>query len=258
MFFRFLFVLFFFISGLLAESKVQTKIEVGIYLPILDGSISNTVSSFSFSQDNLYEKATASYFGLDLLLDYDYAPNLRIDYFNMQTNKDALLTKEVVIADGTFSSSISSVINFNVLNTVLYQDFKQKGEVFSFFGKKYYTGDIEFDIGLNAKYIFWNSEVQDKTNLTTSPSWIKVNEFIPLPYLGFKYYLYDLTFNSSISALSFVEAQSINYQFGLSYKVISGLSLSAAYLHEEFKAVEKKDTVDFSTSGYKFGFMYAF
>ncbi|MEA1983976.1 MAG: hypothetical protein U9N39_10565, partial [Campylobacterota bacterium] len=59
-------------------------------------------------------------------------------------------------------------------------------------------------------------------------------------------------------ALSFIEAKSTNYQLGASYRVVGGLSLSAAYLHEEFEAVEKSDTVSFSTSGYKLSFMYAF
>ncbi|MDF1883164.1 hypothetical protein JHD49_04360 [Sulfurimonas sp. SAG-AH-194-C21] len=255
---RLLFILFCFTIELIAESKVHTKIEAGIYFPVLDGSINNTTSSFSLSQDNNYSDATASYFALDIFVEYDYAPNLRVDYFYMQTNQDARLSKSVLIADGVFSSSISSVIDFNVLNTVLYQDFKQRGQLFSLLGSKYYTGDFEIDVGINGKYILWNYEVQDRTNLNSSTSWVRVNQFIPLPYFGFKYYLYDFSFYSNISTLSFVEAKSMNYQVGITYNVIGGVSLSAAYLYEEFEAVEIKDTIKFNTSGYKFSFMYAF
>ncbi len=240
------------------DSKIHTKIEAGIYLPTLQGSIDNTTSSFSLVDDNGYGDATASYFALDVLVDYDYMLNLRIDYFNMQTNQDATLAKSVLIADGTFSSNISSIVDFNVLNTIVYQDFKITGQLFSLFGSKYYSGDVEFDIGVNGKYILWSYQIQDKTNLNTATSWINVSQFIPLPYLGFKYYLYNFSFYSNVSALSFVEAKSMNYQAGVSYNVVNGLSLGVSYLYEEFEAVEKSDTIKFNTAGYKLSFMYAF
>ncbi len=255
---RLLLALLFFNYVLLAESKIDTKIEAGIYMPTLNGSINNHQSSSDISKDYGFTNTTASYLSLLLLLDYPYIPNLSIDYFYMQENEDTVLNKTVAVADGTFSSSISSKIDYNVLNAVFFQDFKKKGSFFSLFGKRYYTGDLEFDVGINTKYISWKFEIQDKTNLNQSPSWIYVNEFIALPYLGFKYYLYNLSIYSNISALSLMDAKSMNYQIALSYRVINGLYLNGAYIHEEFKAIEKSDTVEFNTSGYKFSFIYAF
>lgn len=255
---RVFFILIVVVYGLFAESRVDTKIELGIYLPSINGVIDNHTSSADLASDFDYNEGRASYFAIDIAIDYPYVPNISIDYFYMMENSDAQLGKTVVVADGTFSSKVSSVVNFNVFNIVLYQDFKQKGSLFSFFGKQYYTGDFEFDVGMNGKYILWNYEVQDRTNLNTSSSWVNVSQFIPLPYIGFKYFLYNFSFYSDVSALSFVEAKSMNYQVGISYKVIEGLSLSTAYLYEEFEAVEKEDTINFSTAGYKVSFMYEF
>jgi len=117
---------------------------------------------------------------------------------------------------------------------------------------------LEFDIGLDTKLLKWNYEVQDLTNTALSPSWIHVSEFIPLPYIGMKYYLYNFIMYADTSALAFSSAKSTSYQVGLDYRVVGGLYLSAAYIYEQFKVTEQQDIVDFKTAGYKFSFKYAF
>lgn len=253
-----LFVLFMLSCELFGASKVDTKLEVGVFLPKLAGSIENFYGSSDFTQDYIYNDATASYFALDVALDYSYVPNIAANYFYMKENSNTTLDKSVVVADGTFNSKVGTVTDFSVLNTIFYTEFKKKGRTLSFLRWKPYSGDFAFDVGLNAKYLMWNFEITDQTDASKPPSWIHVREFIPLPYLGFKYYLYGLTVYSDVSALSVVKAKAFNYQVGVSYRVIGGLSLSGGYLREEFKAVEKKDTVRFRTAGYKFSFMYAF
>ncbi len=243
---------------LFGASKTETKLEVGVFLPKLSGSIENFYGSSDFSKDYIYSDATASYFALDVKPDYDYVPNITANYFYMKENSNTTLDKSVVVADGTFNSKVGTVTDFSVLNTVFYAEFKKKGKTLSFLRWKPYTGDFAFDVGLNAKYLMWNFEITDQTDTTKSPSWIHVHELIPLPYLGFKYYLYSLTLYSDVSALSVLKAKAFNYQVGASYNVIGGLSLSGGYVHEEFKAVEKKDTVRFKAAGYKFSFMYVF
>ena len=258
---RFLIPLFIIFPFLHAESwydGIDIKIEASMYQPSLDGSILNNYSNTDLQNDFKYSKAKASYFGVEILLDYDYVPNIDINFLNMKDNKDTILTQPRVIADGDFNGTTSSAIEFSVLNTVIYQDFKQKGSVLSLFGKKFYSGDIEFDIGINIKLISWHYEIQDLKDLTKSSSWVKADMFIPLPYLGFKYYLYDITAFAQSSALSFSEAKSTNYLLGIDYLVIDDLYLSVSYLYEQFKAVQRQDTVDFYTKGYKFGFKYAF
>ena len=239
-------------------ADVTLKVEAGIYLPTIEGSITNTVSKSTFENDFGYGESSASYLGAALILDYDYVPNFEFGYFNMQDNKNAALTQNVTVADGNFSSDVSTVIDYQVFNFLIYQDFKIKGPTQRLLGRDMYFGDLEFDIGLNSKVYMWNYEVQDMTDLTKSSSWINVQAFIPLPYLGVKYYFYDLVLYSNVSALAFSSDKSTSYQIGADYNVVAGLYLSAAYMHDEFKAVELADTVEFSTSGYKFGFKYSF
>ena len=244
-----------------ASSKVDVKIEAGMYIPTSGGTVSNTPNTLrkaDFENDFGYTDLQASHFSLIFLIDYDYVPNVNISYFNMKDNQDTTLDRTLRVADGDFNSSVSTTIDYSIMNFVFYQDFKQKGKYLSILGKRYYSGDFEFDIGVNAKVIDWKFNVQDAEDRTKSPSWITVNEYIPLPYLGFKYYLYDLTLYTDVSALAISKAKATSYQVGLDYIVIDSLYLSVGYLYEQFKAVEKLDTVEFETSGYKFGFKYIF
>lgn len=241
-------------------SRVDAKVEMGMYLPLVGGNIENLQNHppADFSKDFAYTDAKASYFSLELRHDYDYAPNLYFSYFNMQDNQSATLTKTVQVAGENFDSNISTSINYQVCDATIYQDLRMKGHVFSVFGKKYYSGDLEFDVGLSTKLFQWQYEVKDLTNLSRASSWIHVNEFIPLPYIGMKYFLYDLLIYANASDLAFSKAKSSDYQAGIDYRVVSGLYLSASYIYEQFKVVEKEDTVDFETSGYKLSFKYAF
>ena len=181
-----------------------------------------------------------------------------IDVFNMKEKADTKLTSTTQVAEGTFNSNVSSVMEYSALNTIIYQDMKLKGDVFSIGQTRLYTGDIEFDMGINVKMIQWNFEVQDATNTALSPSWVKVNQFIALPYLGMKYYLYGFVAYANVSTLSLSETDSTSVQAGMDFPITGGLYLSVGYVYEQFKAVEKLDTVDFQTSGYKISAKYAF
>jgi len=237
---------------------IDLKIEAGIYMPTFKGDILNVYGKTTFDDDFNYVGTQASYFSFFLTHDRAYTPNLIINYFNMKDNQNIELSKTIKLVDTSFSSSISTIMKNSVLNVTLYQDLMLKGKYLKIFSKHYYTGDLEFDVGLNTKVVNWNLQIQDLTNLTKEKSWVKVEEFIPLPYLGINYYLYNLVISANISALSFVDAKASSYKADIDYRVVDGLYLSAGYLYEEFKAVEDLDTISFSTSGYKFSFKYAF
>jgi len=242
-------------------SKIDTKLEASLYMPLSNGTIANTDEPpATFEDDFGYTTSTASYFSLEVMLDYDYTPNFYVSYINMKDNETVTLTDDIYVADETFTSagSISSDITFKIIDAVMYQDFMIKGDYFTLFGKKYYSGDLEFDPGLSVKIIEWNLEIQDMTDITKDSSWINIAEFIPLPYLGVKYYLYDLMVSANVSALSFSKAKATSYQASVDYRVVDGLYLSAGYLYEQFKAVEDHDTINYKTSGYKVGFKYLF
>lgn len=242
-----------------ADSKLDVTIEAGMYMPTSGGTVINTQESSDFENDFGYTDLQASYFSLLFMIDYDYMPNVNISYFNMSDNQETTtLDTTVRIANGDFNSSVATNLEYTILNIVFYQDYKQKGRFFSFNGKRFYSGDFRFDVGVNAKVLTWKFTIQDAIDRTKPSSWITVNEYIPLPYIGFKYYLYDLMLHSEISALALSKAKSTSYQIGLDYRAMDNIYLTAGYLYEHFKAVEKLDKIEFETVGYKFGFKYVF
>lgn len=242
-----------------SDKSWSAEFEASIYLPQISGTIDNSNKS-DFHDDFGYDDATASYFSLDLTLDYDYVPNLYISYFNMQESNNAIMTQSVTVAQSTYdtNSSLSTTIDFQVFDAILYQDFKLKGKQFSLFGSSLYSGDIEIDLGIDTKVVAWKYQVENLTTPTDSDSWIKVNSILFLPYAGIKYYLYDLTLYANGSALSVSSTKATAFQAGLDYRLFSGLSLSASYLYNQFEAQEEEDTVNFTTNGYKFGLKYTF
>lgn len=259
-----LFLLVLMINPLVANEdflsdKIITKVEAGLFLPKISGSVSNVADEGDFEKDFTYMDSSATYLSLEILLDYDYVPNLDISYFNLQDSQHATLDRNLTVADGTFGSDVATVIDYQIATATLFQDFKIKGDYISLFGSGLYSGDLEFDIGMSTKLVSWNFEVRDLTLPATNPSsWIHVDQLIVLPYLGVKYYLYDFLLHADVNALSFSDAKSISYEAAIDYRVVGGVYLSAAYLHEEFKADEEDDTVTFGTSGYRLSFKYAF
>lgn len=258
---------FFMIVSLFAQGdslspKMDIKIEAGLYLPSISGDISNTTSRTDLNDDLGFNKSTASYFSLEYRHGYNYLPNIYISYFNMKKDSDdSNLSKDAFIAEATFNSGIktASTIEYKSLNAILYQDFLIKGKIVKFlFGQRIYLGDLEFDLGLNVKKLNYLYSIQDKSDLSRSLSWISVNEFVPLPYFGFKYYRYNVTIYGDISALSFYEAKSTTGQIAIDYRAVAGVYLTAGYLYESFDVIEDGDTMVFETSGFRVGFRYKF
>ena len=123
------------VSALYAASEEEVKVtamfEVGIYVPTISGTITNSVSPSNFKDDFGYKDSVSTYLSMELLLNYDYVPNLYVGYFNMQEKQEATLASSVRVADGDFNGSVSSSVDYEVFNVVLYQDFKSKGGFFS-------------------------------------------------------------------------------------------------------------------------------
>jgi len=245
-------------SEIFAEKTIKTKIEAGLFSANMKGDISNLKGKSDFNDDLGYSDFYASYFSVELEHNYDYIPNVYLGLFNMKQGEDAILTKEVEIAESLYSADITSKMDYYVLNLLLYSDLMLKGNTISAFGKRFYTGDVEFDIGVDVKYINWQYQVINKEPLKSGNSWIRVNEFIPLPYLGIKYYRYKLMVYANVSALSFQDAKSISAEAGIDYRFVDGLFLSVGYMYENFDVIEDDDTVYFQTDGIKLGFKYAF
>lgn len=257
------FVVIFSLNAQAAEwyEKIHPSIEVGMHLSDFDGTLENVNSSSNFQSDLGYTDTSSSYFEIALEFDYAYAPNIELSYFNDKQTQNSTFSKYTEIADGQFdvNETVHSAIDYQVLNIVFYKEFKKKGTAVRLFGKIFYPGDIEFDIGANLKYINWHFNVKDADG---ESYWDDVNSIIPLPYLGFKYYYYRFQAYANVSALSFSEAKSTNYEFGAAFKVIDDLYIEASYIYEGFEATVEKnghiDKVDFNTAGNKVSFRYVF
>lgn len=241
------------------KENMEFKMEAGIFLPTLSGDISNTITNTNFADSLAFKNSSASYLSFESRLNYDYSPNFFISYFNIQDHSDTTLPEDITLAgaDYTAGIDITSTVDYDSVNIVAYQDFLLKGGSRALFGR-YYPGDIEFDIGINVKYINWQYSIKDKTNLLRSDSWIKVYQFIPLPYFAFKYYRYNIMINGDISAISIERAKVTSAQITFDYRLVKGVYASMGYLYESFEVVEKSDTVVFNSSGTKLSFKYKF
>ena len=240
--------------------SINPKIEAGILSPNLGGDISNVHSKeIGFASDLGYVDASSSYFSLEMRPTKKYVPNIYINFFNLHESSDITLDRNITVADREYENShnISADIEYYVVNVLLSDNFILKGKTFSAFGKRIYTGDLEFSVGLDVKYIDWTMSVENLST-TDDQGWIEVNELIPLPYLGFKYYWYDLLVYADISSLSLQDAKSTYMQAGIDYRIVNGLSLSLGYVYEDFDIKEDDDTVNFETDGVKASFKYAF
>lgn len=222
------------------------------------GDIENaTPSSTDFQDDLGYRDTHSSFFALRLKNDIDYIPDLDITYMNVEQNRNAILDDTRVIAAGEdYNGSIRSKISYSVLNAVIKSSFKHKGSMKKIFFWNLYTGDIEYNIGINAKLINYRFDIEKNTG--EEPNFITVESAVVLPYLGARYYWYDLVLYGHISALSFSDAKATSYEFGLDYQVFDGFYVSASYMYEDFEATEKLDTVHFQSYGNKLSVKYNF
>jgi len=238
--------------------KFHPGIEAGIFMNDFGGDISNaTPSNVDFRDELLYENTNSSYFALTLNNDYDYVPDFEISYMNVEQNKNAELNSTRVITLGAlYDGQIRSKIEYSVLNVILKSSFKYKGSMTRFLFWDVYSGDIEYNFGINAKNISYRFDIEKSDG--TLPSFISVDSFIPLPYVGVKYYWYDFMFYAHGSALSFLDAKAIDYEAGLDYRLIEKFYVGASYMHEEFEATERQDTVYFKSYGAKLSFKYYF
>ena len=240
-------------------SKFSAQIEAGVYMNEFGGDLSNSASVVDFADELGYEDTYASYFGLVIDNDYSYLPTLNISFINMKQDKDAVLnSNKKVVEKSDFNGSVNSKIDYSVINIALYGSLKQKGSMQRFLRWSFYTGDIEFNLGMNVKSINYQFQIRDMDDTTNTYHYVRVNTFVPLPYLGIRYYLYDLVVFANGSALSLADAKSTNYQAGLEYRVFENFYLGASYMYEDFEATEKEDKVNFQTSGGKFSFKYIF
>ncbi|MDY0252709.1 MAG: hypothetical protein RBQ96_06425 [Candidatus Methanomethylophilaceae archaeon] len=257
-----LFLLCAFLGALHAQEswydKFKIGVEAGLFMNDFDGDIQNATPSTTTFQEELHYKDTdSSFFALRISNDVPYVPDVDISYMNVTQNKNAVLVdKKVVTLGADYNGTVRSQIDYSVLNVVLKATFKHKGSMQKFLRWDFYSGDIEYSLGVNAKTISYRFDIENEDG--SLPSFITVDALIPLPHAGVRYYWYDFVVYAHASALSFSDAKAMNYEYGLDYRLFNGFFISASYMHEEFEATERRDTVKFESYGNKFSVKYLF
>lgn len=233
--------------------------EAAIYFSNYDGSIKNNKSDVKYRDDLMYDMTTLSYFEGELQTSPWYIPTLNVSYMNIveTSNAEFNTTQHMIGAD--FDANITSKTSYKVINVKLFKSFIRKGKFFSLGKKSFYPGDISLDLGLNVKHMSYNIDVIDKTNETNATlNYIGVKQFVPLPYVGVKYYYYNLVLFANISAVGVGSVKASSYTYGAEYRIYGRIYAGIAYMSESFEAVEKDDTVTFSSKGTKFSVKYIF
>jgi len=247
-----------FFNNAYAESKIT--VGAGLLISDIKGDIENFSGNYDFDKDLGYSKFNASYFSLEARHDFEYIPDVYFDFFNSEELVSRILTKDIEVADLEHSSGdkISSSIKYNIFNILLFDSLLIKGKANSkFLGKRSYPGDIEFRFGMAVKYIDWKYDIVNKTQYNNH-SWIKVNEFIPLPYFGFRYYRYGFSLYGNLTAISFKDAKSFSAEGGASYSFLKDIAVNIGYMYENFDVLEDHDMVYYQINGVKIDFKYSF
>ena len=238
--------------------KIEPKIEAGMFIGNFSGSHSTSANDYTYFKDDLgYSNTLASYFALDVRLNYDYVPNFGVSYSNVRETRNANLDDTITIVGFPFSGPITSKIEYEVINYLVYYEVKQKGKWIPFLWWHIYPGDIEYSVGINIEAIDWNFQIIDRDSSDTF-KFVNIVSAFPMPFLGMKYYYYKLTVYANASAIAFNEVKSTNYEAGVDYQVVKDVYLSASYMYDDFQTMEQSDTIRFKTAGSKFSFKYKF
>lgn len=233
--------------------------EAAIHFSNFEGSIKNSKSDVNYRDDLMYGSTTLSYFEGELQTSAWYLPTLDVSYMNVveTQNADFNTTQHMIGTD--FDANITSKTSYRVINVKLFKSFIKKGSFFKLGRRNFYPGDVALDLGINVKRMDYRIDVIDKSNDNNATlNYIEVKQFVPLPYVGVKYYYYNLILFANISALGVGSIQANNYTYGAEYRVYNRIYTGLAYMNESFEAVEKDDTVTFSSKGTKFSVKYIF
>ncbi len=256
---RSIFLCSFTIIGVYAFENWDIGIGADLYMPKPSGSIENVASGKTNFSELGYTKSTpTSILHLNIRNRFDYIPDLKVSYFHLKDTHGSDLNKTVQIAGEDYNASVQSDIDYSMLSAVFYKSFVLKGEYFSFFSNSIYSGDLEFQLGIDTRVLQWQYTIQDKTDLKRSPSWIQAQTVVPLVYFGANYYFYNLVLEAQTSTLAISESKIIEYNIGLKYRFGDSLYLQAGYLYSNIQFVHNEDEIDYTAKGARGGFEYFF
>ena len=231
----------------LALYAASYEIEVGGFNPEFTGDITNPSSRAAFDSDLGYRKTFISYFGADAKFFNPYLPDVKIGYMNILERQSVTLKHSKNFVKQDYNDSITSQIDYKVLNLTLYKTLHQPVS-FDFRGKHFALGDIFVELGGNLKYLDYRFDVQDNTDDPTK-KFIALDTFIVMPYIGLQYQYSPITLFASGSALGFSTTKSNNFRGGISFRFIKHLAINGGYMYENIKSTEQEDKINFTSAG---------
>ena len=230
-----------------------------LYMPKPSGTISNIASGdTTFKTLGFTKSDYASIFHIDVRNDYMLIPNVKVSFFNFKDTENTELNTTVEIAHQDFNSTIQSQVDYRVISALFYKGFTVKGDYIHFFSWEFYSGDLEFLLGIDAKFVDWKYTIKDRSDLTRSPAWVRSQTVIPQVFLGIGYYLYNFVFEAQTSNIAFSTSKLIEYSADAKYRFGDSFYLKAGYLFSKIHFVHDDDEVDYKTKGVRVGFEYIF
>jgi hypothetical protein len=205
-------------------------IEGGIWNASLNGKIKNTLSTTDLKDDLGYKDAkNITTMGLDIKNNYDWIPNIYINYLHFKDTADGNLTTQKNIglnANNTasiFSNSVSISTEYSELNAVFY-GYLQRG----FF---------EFDLGLNFKSITYEQTI--KENGDTDKIILKgPDKIFVLPYIALSIDLdsIDTVLKAEGSIVSLGDDDALDYRYSINYRIMRHMYISYGYKFHSWSA----------------------
>ncbi len=256
---KYFFILFFCGVYAFAAEKWEMGVGAELYMSKPSGTISNVGSGDTTFEELGYTKETpTSLLYIGVRNHYKYIPDLKISYFHLRDTQNTDLNKTVQIAGEDYNATIQSDVDYSMWSALLYKDFVLKGDYFSIFSHHFYSGDLEFQLGIDSRFLKWRYTIKDRTDPTRSPSWIEAQTVVPLVYLGMNYYFYNFVVEAQTSNLAISRSKIIEYNVGMKYRFGNSFYIKAGYLYSNIQFVHNDDEVDYTTRGTRVGFEYFF
>ena len=247
------------VSSLFAFEKWHFNLGAELYMPKPSGTFSNVASGETTFGELGFSKSTyASIFHFDIQNDYDYIPNIKLSYFNFIDTQHADLNKTIQVAREDFTGQLQSQIDYSVTSFLLYKGILLQGSYVSIFSFTFYTGDLEFQLGIDTKLLQWKYSIFDRGDLSRSPAWVQAQAVVPQVYFSANYYFYNLVLEAQTSNLAISDSKIIEYSLDAKYLFGDALYLKVGYLYSNIQVVHNNDEIDYKATGMKVGFEYLF
>jgi len=202
------------------------KLNLELWGAQVDGSIENLTSTTDIEDDLGFESKVITAFGGELSTNYVWMPDIKIDYFVLDSTKNYNVNSSKTIKSTTFNGSTTTNIRYSELNSKIYGYVKNKY--------------FKFDLGLNLKKVDYTQKITNNSNgdnvVIKGPS-----SLMYLPYIGFTFDLGKLKFNANSSILAFGDKKASDYEYSIILTTFDSIELFGGYRYHEWENTDKDD-----------------